>query len=580
MRKPLSQVLAVLALLVLSAQAGPISVAEINYRPATDTDEEYVELINTSAQPYNLTGCRFTTGITYTFGSVTVPAGGRVVVCRDRAKFTARYGAVANLVSSSYSGRLADEGETVVLVAADSSELVRFQYSPSGDWPSRADGLGSSLEVIDPDGNLSSASNWRSSTEYLGSPGVAGVGPLRRIVINELLAHTDPPLEDAIELHNTTDQAIDIGGWFLSSQRAKPTRIRIPKPWVVPARGYTVFYQYQFGSANPAPGDDPFALNSSQGDEAVLMSADANGNPKYWMDAVSFGPTQNGVSLGRFPNGSGPIVPMSRLSLGTSVAAPNPPELISVFRTGAGASNAYPLVGPVVFNRIMYRPAAGGDEFVELVNNAEYDVALYDPLYPENRWKITDGIEYTFEEQILLAPGEKLLVVPTNAPAFRAKYNLPASLRIVGPYTNQLSNSGEKISLFKPDPPQLPPHPDAGLVPYILVESVDYLPTAPWPTAADGTGAALQRLDIQQFANDPAAWSVDTLSPVPNLRVVLTGTSLLLSWTAVTDQQLVLESAATPATATWTQVAIIEPGTASHPLTASSTAQFYRLRRR
>ena len=85
------------------------------------------------------------------------------------------------------------------------------------------------------------ASNWRSSTEYLGSPGVAGVGPLRRIVINELLAHTDPPLEDAIELHNLTEQPIDIGGWYLSSQRANPTRFRIPKPWVVPAKGYTVF---------------------------------------------------------------------------------------------------------------------------------------------------------------------------------------------------------------------------------------------------------------------------------------------------------------------------------------------------
>ena len=65
MRTSLSQVLALLALLVLSAKAGPISVAELNYRPATDTDEEFIELINTSAQPYNLNGCRFTTGITY-----------------------------------------------------------------------------------------------------------------------------------------------------------------------------------------------------------------------------------------------------------------------------------------------------------------------------------------------------------------------------------------------------------------------------------------------------------------------------------------------------------------------------------
>jgi hypothetical protein len=61
---------------------------------------------------------------------------------------------------------------------------------------------------------------------------------------------------------------------------------------------------------------------------------------------------------------------------------------------------------------------------------------------------------------------------------------------------------------------------------------------------------------------------------------VVNGSSLVLSWTAVTDQQLVLESAATPGTATWTQVAIIEPGNTSRSLTPSSAAQFYRLRRR
>jgi len=36
--------------------------------------------------------------------------------------------------------------------------------------------------------------------------------------------------------------------------------------------------------------------------------------------------------------------------------------------------------------------------------------------------------------------------------------------------------------LYKPDAPQVPPHPDAGFVPYILVEQIDYLNAAPWPT--------------------------------------------------------------------------------------------------
>ena len=35
-----------------SLLAGPISVSELNYRPAGDGDEEYIELINTSATAY------------------------------------------------------------------------------------------------------------------------------------------------------------------------------------------------------------------------------------------------------------------------------------------------------------------------------------------------------------------------------------------------------------------------------------------------------------------------------------------------------------------------------------------------
>lgn len=559
--------------------AGPISVAELNYRPVNDTDEEYIELINTSAAPYNLTGCQLTTAVTYTFGAVTLAPGQRVVVCRDRSKLAARYGSVPNLASGTYSGRFSDDGEAVVLLAADGSDLVRFQYRPDGDWPSRANGLGSSLETINPDGDLSDPANWRSSTEYLGSPGKAGVGPLRRVVINELLTHTDPPLEDAIELHNVTDQPVNIGGWYLSSQRSRPTRFRIPSPWIIPARGYTVFYQYQFGSASPAPGDVPFAFNSSQGDEAVVMSTDNNGNLQYWMDAVSFGPTQNGVSLGRFPNATGPLTPMAELTLGTSISAASSPELLPFFRTGTGASNGSPLVGPLVFNRIQYRPALNGDEFVELINNSPFQVPLFDPAYPGNGWKIGGGIDYTFQEQTVLNPGETILVVPIDPAVFRAKYNLPASQRISGPFTSQLSNTGERIALFKPDPPQLPPHPDAGLVPYILVEEVTYSPNSPWPTGANGTGAALQRINPLQFANDPLAWSLDTLAAVPNLRVDWNGTSFVLRWNAVTEQ-LVLEGAGNPAAATWLQVALLEPGTSTHPVNPSESARFYRLRRR
>ena len=41
--------------------------------------------------------------------------------------------------------------------------------------------------------------------------------------------------------------------------------------------------------------------------------------------------------------------------------------------------------------------------------------------------------------------------------------------------------------------PQAPGVPEAGVVPFILAERIDYRDAAPWPLGADGTGASLQR---------------------------------------------------------------------------------------
>ena len=66
--------------------------------------------------------------------------------------------------------------------------------------------------------------------------------------MNEVLTHTDPPLEDAIELFNPTGAAADIGGWFLSNSKDNFKKFRIPDGVMVPAMSYAVFYETQFNS--------------------------------------------------------------------------------------------------------------------------------------------------------------------------------------------------------------------------------------------------------------------------------------------------------------------------------------------
>src|SRR5439155_3562386 len=51
------------------------------------------------------------------------------------------------------------------------------------------------------------------------SPGESNYLPPNNAVINEVLTHTDTPLEDAIELYNPSLSTVDLSGWFLSNSR-------------------------------------------------------------------------------------------------------------------------------------------------------------------------------------------------------------------------------------------------------------------------------------------------------------------------------------------------------------------------
>ncbi|HAB16900.1 MAG TPA: lamin tail domain-containing protein [Verrucomicrobiota bacterium] len=500
---------------------GAISVSELNYNDAFDEDLEYIELINTGVGEVVLTGATFTSGIVYTFNSPTVLAGGeRIVISKHRTKFKVRYGATGiRLADGAFTGGFANGGESVTLTSADGLELFSFKYKSDDGWPSRPAGLGSSLECLDPSGDLSDPANWRASPEYLGSPGRAGVATPRTVVINEILAHTDPPFEDAIELINLTDQPINIGGWYLSNSRAKPRKFRIPSGTIIGAHDYQVFYELagtgNLRGFNPTgTGIDPsFTFNAAHGDEACLLSADSVGNPLLWMDAISFEATANGISQGRYPNGVGRLTTLRQPSFGAAVTANDPPELITLFRSGLGASNASPRVGPLVFSRIQYHPAAGEDEFLEIYNNSAEPLNLFDPLHATNAWRIRDGVDFDFPTGISLAAYQRLLVVGVDPVKFRTRYNIPVSIGVFGPWTNLLSNEGERVAIYQPDAPQLPPHTDAGFVPYVVVDEITYSPKLPWPPAADGTGPALRRKDVTQFGNDPTAWEVDVVLP-------------------------------------------------------------------
>lgn len=352
---------------------------------------------------------------------------------------------------------------------------------------------------------------------HTASPGENNHLPLANVVITEVLTHTDPPLEDALEVQNLGEESIDISGWFLSDTTGNLRKYRIPDGKVLSPGGFAVFYEVEF---NALPGHrNSFSFSSVRGDQVYLSQADLAGNLSGYRSTAKFGPAENGVSFGRQVTSEGiDFAATLRRTLGADT-----PSTTNEFHLGNGATNAAVAVGPVVISEIHYHPPNiqtndnVRDEFIELRNITPSPVGLFHPTYPTNTWRLRDAVDFDFPRNLTLAADELLLVVgfdpstnTTALAAWRTRFSVPANVRILGPYVGKLDNGSDKVELYRPDNPQLAPHPDAGFVPFVLVDRVHYSDEAPWPTLADtytqGVGASLQRRVMASYGNEATNW--------------------------------------------------------------------------
>ena len=509
------------AIFAVGPVAENLRITEIMYNPQslgllteninilTDPNTEFIELKNIGAQSINLNYVSFTNGIDITIPDVDLAPGEYILVVEDIDAFTNKYGRGLN-IAGEYTGSLNNGGERIELLDAAGSTIHNFKYS--NGWFTITDGMGFSLVVTDPlntePSRWSDKSTWRPSTAPGGSPGTDNTGQAPEIggvVINEILAHSHAEASDWIELYNTNGHAINIEGWFLSDEERDLKKYEIPDTTIIEPYDYIVFYEdLHFG--NPAtPGSHrPFGL--SENGETLYLHSGSDGELTGYSDNEKFGPSETGVSFGRYQKSTG--------SYNFVAMSENTPSL----------PNAYPKVGPVVINEIMYNPPLTGDaEYVELLNISDSTVVLYDSVTAEP-WRFTDdpenpGIEFFFptDSPTKLAPGEHLLLVSDWA-AFNAIYNVPAGVQVFEWGDGRLDNAGEKIQLSMPGDVDI-----EGLRQWIRVDRVNYSDGShpdgtpgdidTWPVGADGTGYSLSRINPSEYGNDPANWKAEIQSP-------------------------------------------------------------------
>ncbi|HEY9510755.1 MAG TPA: lamin tail domain-containing protein, partial [Verrucomicrobiae bacterium] len=460
-------------------------ISEIMYHPVK-SNLEFVELFNSRGEPEDLSGYRLGGDIEYTFPNGTViPGGGFLVIAKSPGNLQNASGLTG--VLGPYANSLPNGSGIVTLINQAGGVFLEVEYSDEPPWPIAADGAGHSLVLTRPSLGQNDPAAWSASDAIGGSPGRIDSftpDPVRNVMINEFLAHTDPPDVDYIELYNPGAQPVNLSGCGLTDD-PETNKYTLPPGTILPAHGFLSFTATTLNFNLDATGEDIFLINSS-GTRVI--------------DAVRFQAQENGIATGRFPDGNAQFY---------RLAAKTP-----------GAANAPLLVGDVVINELMYHPISENDDdqYVELYNRTAAPVNL-------GGWTLDDGVSYTFPSNAVIG-ANGYVVVARSAVRLRSIYSNLNTANCFGDFSGRLSHGGERVVLTKPDTHQdIVDGETLTNIINIAVDEVTYKTGGRWPSLADGDGSSLELINPRSDHRLPSNWAdSDETSKAPWTHLSVTGT--------------------------------------------------------
>ncbi|MGJ8726689.1 MAG: lamin tail domain-containing protein [Roseibacillus sp.] len=142
---------------------------------STENDDyEWIEVTNVGETALDLTNVRFTKGVDFDFPSGTLlAAGASIVIVKNEAAFTARYGPGISIAGNYGGDQLSNGGELLKLSLGAGVAIHEFTYEDGAPWPEGADGDGKSVVLVNPSAapDHSLPANWRASFDDFGTPG-------------------------------------------------------------------------------------------------------------------------------------------------------------------------------------------------------------------------------------------------------------------------------------------------------------------------------------------------------------------------------------------------------------------------
>lgn len=203
---------------------------------------------------------------------------------------------------------LSAAGETILLSTPDAARVVDSvtfgDLGPDQAMGRLPNGTGNYFVLLPPTPGASNATAQTATPSPTPSP-TPTPNPAAIIVINEVqsdnqttIADGNGQYDDWIELYNTSDVAVDLGGLGLTDDPTAPGKFIFPAGTFIGAKGFLLVW----ADTEPLQGalHAPFGL-SKTGEELTLYASDG----ATVLDYLRFGAIDSDSSLGRFPDGAG-----------------------------------------------------------------------------------------------------------------------------------------------------------------------------------------------------------------------------------------------------------------------------------
>jgi hypothetical protein len=442
----------------------PITISEIMWKPAPRADTnncEFVEIYNSNPWFQDISGYTLTCAdMNYTFLPGTILAGGACLVVAASPDGIRNVYGITNVVGP-YNGSL-KKSEALQLLDEQGSVLLTVPYSDTYPWPVATAGTGHSLILANPSYGEGDPRAWTISDVVGGSPGAMECfhpSPLRNVVINEVLAHSEnPAVPQFVELYNHSPNSVDLSGCILTDD-ANTNQYVLPPGTTIGPGGFLSFNATLGFNLNPA------------GDTIYFIKPDGS----RVLDAVQFEAQADGVSHGRWPDGANDFYPLQALTPGTN--------------------NSAILIGNIVINELMYDSISGNDDdqYIELYNQGTNTVSLAN-------WQFSAGVSFTFPANASIGP-QGYVVIGKNTSELFSNYPTLNSGNTYGNYSGKLSHNGERLALAMPETL------DGTNTIYVVEDEVTYGTGGRWGQWSGGGGSSLELIDPHSNHRLAANWA-------------------------------------------------------------------------